>query len=944
MSDQAGGSVEVALWDLQRRMACVEARLGLAESRHAPVVREAPSPEPVARAAPVMPPPLPDQAVAPVARPRPVLPAYTPPPSPAAPASEGDFEQTIGLKWAGWVGAVVVVIGAALGIKYAFDQAWFEILPPAGRLLMMSLGAFALMGAGEYVFRKVHRFAAACLFGAGVATLFLVSYSGHGYYQLYESQVAFVLMALTTVIGAAVAVRGNLLSIAVLAQIGGNLAPLLIRGDRPLLGSFLAYLLALQILALFLAWWGASAGWRSLRAVSLVTTSVWVASMIFGPRFEGDTTLLVFSLLYAALYQAELLLSAARARVAKFDESAAALSTDLSLISPTGLAVPFSFAVTALLTGAVLAILNEASDATRGAWVVGLAAVSATLGVLSSRDQHARDPVYQLAIGYRIQAAALVVLAVPVALSGVWVLLGWAVLALAFATAGNLLSLRIASWAGAVVWMLAVGHLAWWTVTPLAHLLHGEAPVGGAYSVWLTLLGQDVRAYVVLAWLLAAAGHAVAWLVHPQCLRCNVDAIPGLQRLAWVTSALAGFVWVAGSIAGLPPVGATLAMLVYAWLLLGVDLLNPRLGLVLQSAAVVTFATVKWVAVDTLLERLAPGWSPTQRRAVFNALMGVGVLCSLTLAALYRLRRDALWNLVGQRHSRSDGALNVSVAAPFLALAAALVAIFAIGLTFEIDRVIERVGQAATAWPLWQLKHMSWTVLWTLCLSGLVALARRLEPNDALRPAWVRTAQVLSALVAVKFLLVDTLLFRAFEGPALSTPVANFQSFTALMVMAGLFVATRRMAGGGAAIAGFFAVLVVLWGGTLEIDRAFERMIAAGSAAFSDPRRAKQVAFSIFWSIFAVSAVLAGFRFRTAGLRYFGLGLFAVTLLKLVLIDMSQVQTGYRVLSFLGLGLLLMGTSVVYGKLSPMLRPRGGTSGAGFGSAGAIATDAQAPV
>jgi uncharacterized membrane protein len=126
------------------------------------------------------------------------------------------------------------------------------------------------------------------------------------------------------------------------------------------------------------------------------------------------------------------------------------------------------------------------------------------------------------------------------------------------------------------------------------------------------------------------------------------------------------------------------------------------------------------------------------------------------------------------------------------------------------------------------------------------------------------------------------------------------------------------------AVAGFLAILVVLWGGTLEMDRLFERMIAAGSTTFTDPRLAKQVAFSIFWSVFAVSAVLAGFRFRTQGLRYFGLGLFAVTLLKVVLLDMSQVQTGYRVLSFLGLGLLLMGTSVLYGKLSPVLLRRRG--------------------
>ena len=66
-----------------------------------------------------------------------------------------------------------------------------------------------------------------------------------------------------------------------------------------------------------------------------------------------------------------------------------------------------------------------------------------------------------------------------------------------------------------------------------------------------------------------------------------------------------------------------------------------------------------------------------------------------------------------------------------------------------------------------------------------------------------------------------------------------------------------------------------------------------------------------------------------AGAAFVGLGLFAVTLLKVVLFDMSDVQTGYRVLSFLGLGLLLMGTSVLYGKLSPvLLRERTSCAGA----------------
>lgn len=53
------------------------------------------------------------------------------------------------------------------------------------------------------------------------------------------------------------------------------------------------------------------------------------------------------------------------------------------------------------------------------------------------------------------------------------------------------------------------------------------------------------------------------------------------------------------------------------------------------------------------------------------------------------------------------------------------------------------------------------------------------------------------------------------------------------------------------------------------------------------PAPGRAGAFSIFWSIVAVSAILAGFRFRTAGLRYFDLGFFAVTLWKVVPIDMS---------------------------------------------------------
>jgi uncharacterized membrane protein len=110
-------------------------------------------------------------------------------------------------------------------------------------------------------------------------------------------------------------------------------------------------------------------------------------------------------------------------------------------------------------------------------------------------------------------------------------------------------------------------------------------------------------------------------------------------------------------------------------------------------------------------------------------------------------------------------------------------------------------------------------------------------------------------------------------------------------------------------------MVILLWLGSLEIDRAFATS-APVMRLFADPALAGQVALSIFWSAFAIAAIAAGFRFRTAGLRYFGLSLFAFTLLKVAVIDLRQAEVGYRILSFFGLGGLLLVTSVLYGKLS----------------------------
>src|SRR5581483_9842158 len=90
----------------------------------------------------------------------------------------------------------------------------------------------------------------------------------------------------------------------------------LLRSDQPHLVPFLTYLLTLQVVALVLCWWGGPGRWWTLRIMSLATTSLWLLVVIADPHTGHAATLLTFCLIYAGLFQAELLLSAARPRVA----------------------------------------------------------------------------------------------------------------------------------------------------------------------------------------------------------------------------------------------------------------------------------------------------------------------------------------------------------------------------------------------------------------------------------------------------------------------------------------------------------------------------------------------------------------------------------------------------------------------------------------------------
>ncbi len=95
-----------------------------------------------------------------------------------------------------------------------------------------------------------------------------------------------------------------------------------------------------------------------------------------------------------------------------------------------------------------------------------------------------------------------------------------------------------------------------------------------------------------------------------------------------------------------------------------------------------------------------------------------------------------------------------------------------------------------------------------------------------------------------------------------------------------------------------------------------------------DPQKARwlvQMSLSIVWSLYALTALGIGFWRQIRNLRLAALALFGLTALKLVLVDMASLQQIYRIVSFIVLGLLMIGASYLYHRLEKRLELLGKT-------------------
>jgi uncharacterized membrane protein len=149
-----------------------------------------------------------------------------------------------------------------------------------------------------------------------------------------------------------------------------------------------------------------------------------------------------------------------------------------------------------------------------------------------------------------------------------------------------------------------------------------------------------------------------------------------------------------------------------------------------------------------------------------------------------------------------------------------------------------------------------------------------------------------------------------FRSPYLDGLVERSVTVAFVLGAFGVFLGTlRRIAWKDDRLPGeAVTVLWVLFGAAL-----FAALNVEVSALFYEAApRARFAAISVLWTLFAVALVILGFSRRSAGLRRAGIALFAATLIKVFAVDMAEAGTPFRIISFIVLGLVLIGASFLY--------------------------------
>jgi uncharacterized membrane protein len=790
-------------------------------------------------------------------------------PLPARPGLEEQF----GTRWVVWVGGLALALGGVFMVRYSIEQGW---IGPGVRVALGALLAAALVGAGEWLRRDQRQPGIAgisaanipsILTAAGTTVAYATVWAAYALYGFLSPAGAFALLGIVALVTLAAALLHGP-ALAALGLVGAEITPLLVASDKAEYWALYIYLAIVTAAAFAMA---NLRRWRWLAITALAFGLLWALP---GVAEAGALAPHLFHALIGFVLAALLI-------VAGLWYGPAAVPGRIDAVSSGAIAV--------YLAAAAAVVLAQNHDTTA---TVAFALLTAAT----------------VAIAWRSDAAAG---AVPVAAAlAALVIVAWAV--------DPVTSHLVASGPGSgLAPEPSQTSIAW-------HFVLGALFAGGFTGAGFLAQGRHERAVLPLIW--AATGVVAPFAI----LIALYHRIAGLDRsipFAGLALLLAAWFAVAAeqltkrpprpgvaSAAALHAAGSAAALaltLTFAlergWLTIGLALMAPGIAWVAEKRPL---PLLRWIAAAVaalVLARIV--WEPRIAGAdvgatpIFNWLLygyGVPALAFWTAGHLLRRRGDDV---------------------PARLVEAAAILFTVLLVFFEIRHAMNGGDIYAAGGGLAEI---------ALQVSAGLAIAIGLE--------WLRVragnivydigARIIAGITLVAIvvglgIVANPLVTGAPVGGRFLNLILLGYGMPAVLAIVLALVARRTRAMPYRAVLAAAAVVLALAYLTLEVVRLYHGPILTAGEV-TDP---EQYTFSAVWLGFGVVLLVAGLLLDSKPARLASGAVVALTIAKVFLVDMADLAGIWRALSFIGLGLVLVGIGYLYQRLLFPPRPAAPASG-----------------
>ena len=723
-------------------------------------------------------------------------------------------------------------------------------IPIEVRLTGVALGSIALIIFGWRLRTRRAGYALA-LQGGGVGILYLIVFAALRLYSILPAAVAFPLLALIAILSAALAILQNSQSFALLALSGGFLAPVLASTGQGSHVVLFSYYAVLNAGILAIAWFKA---WRPLNVAGFAFTfAIGTAWGVLKYRPEDFATTEPFLVLFFLFYLGISILFTLRQPVKLTGY------IDGTLVFGTPIVV-FSLQ-SAILHDRLMALAYSA---------VTLSALYLAIAYLLKRRHN--EPQKLLVDSFIALGVAFLTLAIPLALDARWNAATWALEGAALVWVGCRQNRLLPRVFGALL------HLAAGCVILKEFDSAGQwsLPLGGYFG----MLAQSA----------AAIFSARTLNAHRQQLRDLESVVPG-ALYCWGV----GF-WLVGSFSEihqhLLSIEMPAALVLVTLTALGscemhrsTQLAAARIIALLQLPAMLIFAV--FAAVNESHPLGNGGWWAWP--SAFAGLYWV----------MFRLEGP----------SRASLANSLNAGATWL-----LCALLSWEAAWQVGEHV-----AGGTW-----KAAAWAVIPATFLWWLPRLVTRVKwPFAKNREAYLFITGVGVALYLGVWSLISNLLSAGDTAPLPYVPLLNALDLAQAAVLLILLRYSRIFK--SVSSPGFsrvdkqfplpmLAALTFVWlnavllrslhqwfGVTLELEQLMASTLV-------------QTCLSLFWTLLALVTMLMAARRRNRVVWLAGAGLLGVVIAKLFLIDLSRIGSVERIISFVGVGLLML----VVGYFSPL--------------------------